>query len=201
MLSKIKPTNFADNRVFFGLEREDAPYNSLYDDASRVWQSEGVIKSSLPAASTRNLKALEAVRQDYVSEKVVENFKFEGGPKKETAALLTKSVSVFFPSGSDKLDPNAKKVVDVFAEVVAQFGNAYVRVEGNTDNQGAREANVTLSKRRADALVEYLTTKHGFDKSRFVTVGNGPDKPTGDNATNEGREQNRRTDFQIIPNN
>jgi NitT/TauT family transport system substrate-binding protein len=201
VLSKIKPTNFADNRVFFGLEREDAPYNSLYDDASRVWQSEGVIKASLPAASTRNLKALEAVRADYAQEKVVENFKFEGGPKKETAALLTKSVSVFFPSGSDKLDPNAKKVVDGFAEVVAQFGNAYVRVEGNTDNQGARDANVALSKRRADALVDYLVSKHGFEKSRFVTVGNGPDKPTGDNATNDGREQNRRTDFQIIPNN
>jgi len=110
-------------------------------------------------------------------------------------------VSVYFPSSSDKLDPNAKKVVDAFTEVVAQFGNAYVRVEGNTDNVGPRDTNLGLSKRRADALVDYITSKHGFDRSRFVTVGNGPDKPIGDNATNDGREQNRRTDFQIIPNN
>ncbi len=44
-------------------------------------------------------------------------------------------------------------------------------------------------------------TRHGFDKGRFVAVGNGPDKPVGDNKTPAGREQNRRTDFQIIPNN
>lgn len=201
VLAKIKPTTFADNRVFFGLEREDAPYVSLFESASRVWQAEGVIKASAPAAPTRWLKALEALGKEHAQEQVVENFKFEGGPKKETAPLLTKSVSVYFPSASDKLDPNAKKVVDGFAQTVAEFGNAYVRVEGNTDNKGAREANVGLSKRRADALIEYLVTRHRFDKGRFVSVGNGPDKPVGDNATEDGREQNRRTDFQIIPNN
>ena len=201
VLSKIKPTTFADNRVFFGMEREDAPFISLFDDASRVWQAEGVIKVSAQAAPTRYMKALEAMSKDFAQEQVVEKFAFTGGPKSETAPLLTKSVSVYFPSSSDKLDPNAKKVVDGFAEVVAQFGNAYVRVEGNTDNVGPRDPNVGLSKRRAEALVDYLVTKHAFDRSRFVSVGNGPDKPIGDNKTDEGRERNRRTDFQIIPNN
>ena len=201
VLSKIKPTTFADNRLFFGLEREDSPYVTLFDDASRVWLAEGVIKAAAPAAPTRYLKGLEAISKDFAAEQVVEKYAFAGGPKQGTVPLLTKSVSVYFPSGSDKLDPNAKKVVDGFAEVVAEFGNAYVRVEGNTDNQGARDSNVALSKRRADALIEYISTKHAFDKARFVSVGNGPDKPVGDNKTEEGREQNRRTDFQIIPNN
>jgi len=201
VLAKIKPTTFADNRLFFGMEREDSAYVSLFDAASRVWQSEGVIKQPAVAAQTRWMKALESVSKEYGQEKVVENFKFAEGPKREAAPLLTKSVSVYFPTGSATLDPNAKRVVDGFAEVVAQFGNAYVRVEGNTDNQGAREANVELSKKRADALIEYLVTKHGFDRKRFVSVGNGPDKAVGDNNTPDGREQNRRTDFQIIPNN
>jgi NitT/TauT family transport system substrate-binding protein len=201
VLAKIKPTTFADNRVFFGMEREDAAFVTLFDDASRVWQAEGVIKTSAMAPATRYLKALEAMSREFAQEQVVEKFAFKGGPKQETAPLLTKSVSVFFPTGVDRLDANAKKVVDGFAEVVAQFGNAYVRVEGNTDNEGDRGANVTLSKRRADALIDYLVTKHGFEKGRFVSVGNGPDKPVGNNATPDGREQNRRTDFQIIPNN
>ena len=201
VLSKIKPTTFADNRVFFGMEREDAPFITLFDDASRVWQTEGVIKAAAPAAPTRNLKALESLSKDFAQEQVVEKFAFTAAPNGDVTPLLTKSVTVYFPSASDKLDPNAKKVVDGFADVVAQFGNAYVRVEGNTDNQGARDANVALSKRRADALVDYLVTKHGFDRGRFIAVGNGPDKPVGDNTTNEGREQNRRTDFQIIANN
>lgn len=201
VLAKIKPTTFADNRAFFGMDREDAPFMTLFDDASRVWQAEGVIKASSPAAPTRWLKALEALGKEHTDEKVEEKFAFAGGPKADTTPLLTKSVSVFFPTGADRLDANAKKVVDGFAEVVAQFGNAYVRVEGNTDNEGDPAANVALSKRRAAAVVEYLATKHGFDKNRFVAVGNGPSKPIGNNATADGREQNRRTDFQIIPNN
>jgi NitT/TauT family transport system substrate-binding protein len=201
VLSKIKPTTFADNRAFFGMDREESAFLTLFDDAARVWKTEGVIKAAAPAAPTRYTKALESVGKEYLQEKVVEKFAFGSGPKSDATPLLTKSVTVYFPSGGDKLDPNAKKVVDVFADVVAQFGNAYVRVEGNTDDQGARPANVTLSKHRADALVDYLVTKHGFDRGRFVAVGNGPDKPLGDNTTPEGREQNRRTDFQIIPNN
>ena len=201
VLAKIKPSTFADNRTFFGMDREDSAFITLFEDASRVWQSEGVIKVSAAAAPTRYLKALESMSREFAQQQVVETFTFAQGPKSEVAPLLTKSVSVFFPSGSDKLDANAKKVVDGFAEVVAQFGNAYVRVEGNTDMDGLRAANLLLSKRRADALVDYLVTKHRFERSRFVAVGNGPDKPTGDNKTLEGREQNRRTDFQIIPNN
>lgn len=200
VLAKIKPTTFADNRGFFGMDREDAPFTTLFDDASRVWLSEGVIKTAALATPTRYLKALEGLSKEYAQEQVVENFKFTG-PKAETVPLLTKSVSVYFATGVDRLDANAKKVVDGFAETVAQFGNAYVRVEGNTDKEGAREPNVALSRRRADALVEHLVSKHGFDRKRFVAVGNGPDKPVGDNNTLAGREQNRRTDFQIIPNN
>jgi NitT/TauT family transport system substrate-binding protein len=201
VLAKIKPTTFADNRAFFGMEREDAAFVTLFDDASRVWLAEGVIKAPAAAAPTRYLKALEGLSKDFADEKVSETFAFASGPKQDATPLLTKSVSVYFPSGMDRLDANAKKVVDGFAEVVAQFGNAYVRVEGNTDSEGDKTANVALSKRRADAVVEYLATKHGFDKKRFVAVGNGPAKPVGDNNTADGREQNRRTDFQIIPNN
>ncbi len=200
VLKKIKPTTFADNREFFGLERERAPYLALFEDASRFWQKEGVIKQAADGAATRWLKPLEALSKEHADEKVKEDFKFGKGPRASTPPLLTKSVSIYFASGVDRLDPNAKKLIDEFADTLAEFGNAYVRVEGNTDNVGAAKSNVALSKRRAVALVDYLTAQHGFDRTRFVAVGNGPDKPVGDNATEEGRDMNRRTDFEIIPN-
>jgi NitT/TauT family transport system substrate-binding protein len=198
-LKKIKPATFADNRAFFGLERENAPYIRLFDDASKFWKKEGVIDAAASAPETRWLKALEMVAKEHVEEKVVENYKFSG-PAKDATPLLTKSVSIYFASGQDKLDPNAKKLIDTFADMAAEFGNAYVRVEGNTDNVGARASNLKLSEKRARSVVDYLTKQHGFDRARFQAVGNGPDKPTGDNATTEGRDMNRRTDFQIIPN-
>lgn len=201
VLGKIKPATFADNRAFLGLDREQCAYASLFDEASRFWQKEGVIKTIAPAAPTRWLKALEAVQKEHAEEKIVENFKFAQGPKADVDPLLTKSVSIYFASGDATLGPNARQIVDGFAEVLGQFGNAYVRVEGNTDNQGARAKNVALSKKRAQALIDYVVAQYNLDRARFVAVGNGPDKPVGDNKTNEGREMNRRTDFAIIPNN
>jgi outer membrane protein OmpA-like peptidoglycan-associated protein len=58
-----------------------------------------------------------------------------------------------------------------------------------------------LSERRAQAVADHLVSAYKFNPARFQVVGNGPDKPIGDNATAEGREKNRRTDFRIIPNN
>ena len=123
-----------------------------------------------------------------------------GAPAQGGPSLLTKSISIYFGSGQSTLDANARKVLDRFAKTLAMFQNAFVQVEGNTDNVGNRTANVTLSKSRAEAVIAYLVERYRFDRSRFVAIGNGPDRPVADNQTNEGREQNRRTDFKLIKN-
>ena len=83
-------------------------------------------------------------------------------------------------------------------DLAATFGSAYMRIAGNTDNVGSREANVRLSRARADAVARFLVSK-GFDRNKFDVVGNGPDKPIASNDTDEGRAKNRRTDFEVIP--
>lgn len=199
-LLKIKPATFADNRDFFGLATEDCAYDRLYLEASRFWKKEGLFKGDAPTpASTKYLGALEQVAAQYKTERVVEDFTFSAPPQKqEGPSLLTKSVSIYFGSGESRLDPNARGVIDGFAQTLAVFQNAYVRVEGNTDNVGKRAANVALSQTRAGAVVAYLVERHRFDRARFVAVGNGPDKAVADNATDEGRALNRRTEFKII---
>jgi outer membrane protein OmpA-like peptidoglycan-associated protein len=83
-------------------------------------------------------------------------------------------------------------------DLAATFGSAYMRIAGNTDNVGGRDANVRLSRARADAVTRYLVTK-GFDRNKFDVVGNGPDRPVASNDTDEGRAKNRRTDFEVVP--
>jgi outer membrane protein OmpA-like peptidoglycan-associated protein/ABC-type amino acid transport substrate-binding protein len=202
VIQKIKPATFADNRAFFGLSVEDAPALRLFAEASRFWQKEGWVKTPVEPNDMRWLKALEVVSKDYAQERVIERFSFKGdaAPQATAEPLISKAVSIYFATGADKLDPNARKVVDTFAETLAVFQNAYVRVEGNTDSVGDRAANVTLSKRRAMAVVDYLVHRHKLEPTRFIAVGNGPDKPVGDNKTEEGRELNRRTEFKIIAN-
>jgi outer membrane protein OmpA-like peptidoglycan-associated protein len=83
-------------------------------------------------------------------------------------------------------------------ELAATFGSAYLRIAGNTDNMGNRDANVRLSQARANAVAQYLMTK-GFERGKFDVVGHGPDKPVASNDSDEGRAKNRRTDFEVIP--
>ncbi len=199
-LSKIKPALFADNRAFFGLETEDCAYDSLFVEASTVWQREGLIKDAVPPADSKWLKALSSVSPQFRDQKIVESFRFLGAPAQQGPSLLTKSVSIYFGSGQSSVDPNARKVLDGFAQTLSVFQNAYVKVEGNTDNVGNRTANVALSKTRAEAVISYLVDRHRFDRSRFIAIGNGPDQPVADNRSPEGRELNRRTDFKIIKN-
>ena len=126
-------------------------------------------------------------------------FDFKAPASRTAAPILTKTVSVYFPTGSASLDENAKAVLDTqVVDLAATFGSAYLRVAGNTDNVGGRDANVRLSRARADAVAQFLVTK-GFDRNKFDVVGNGPDKPVASNDTDDGRAKNRRTDFEVIP--
>ena len=126
-------------------------------------------------------------------------FEFKTPPRPTTAPILTKTVSVYFPSGSSSLDENAKAVLETqVVDLAATFGSAYMRISGNTDNVGSHDANVKLSRGRAEAVVRFLVSK-GFDRNKFEVVGNGPDKPVASNDTDDGRARNRRTDFEVIP--
>ena len=67
-------------------------------------------------------------------------------------------------------------------------------VQGHTDSTGTRESNQKLSERRAQAIVDKLV-ELGIDASRLTAVGKGQYSPIADNATEEGRAQNRRVVF------
>ncbi len=73
-----------------------------------------------------------------------------------------------------------------------------VRVEGHTDTRGSRDYNVRLSQQRAEAVVEFLTTRGGVDSARLEARGFGPDQPVVTDAqTPEQHAENRRVEFKI----
>lgn len=65
-------------------------------------------------------------------------------------------------------------------------------IDGYTDNVGDPQYNVKLSKRRDDAVADYLRSKGVKMSDRFMTQGFGEEHPIADNKTEEGRAQNRR---------
>lgn len=70
-------------------------------------------------------------------------------------------------------------------------------IEGHTDNRGSDELNEKLSADRAKAVLDYLVSKGGIEASRLASAGFGPQRPIADNATNDGRQRNRRVEFII----
>ena len=92
---------------------------------------------------------------------------------------------------SDSLLTEVAKVITDHPEV------KYVEVAGYTDNVGNAAYNKTLSQKRAQAVVTWLTS-HGIDKGRMGGIGKGKDDPIDTNGTPEGRANNRRVEFHIL---
>ena len=121
--------------------------------------------------------------------------------EKTSEAISTKQVSINFPSGKTEIDENMKTIIDLqFLDIAKSFANSRIRIEGNTDNTGSRATNLSISRKRAQSVANYLIKEHSFDKNRFIIVGNGPDKPVASNSTSVGKSKNRRTDFELVKN-
>jgi len=72
-----------------------------------------------------------------------------------------------------------------------------MQVEGHTDTSGAAGHNKELSQKRAESVRAFLI-KQGVAAKRLVAKGFGPDRPVADNSTDEGKEKNRRVEFNIV---
>ena len=105
---------------------------------------------------------------------------------------------VEFDTGKATIRPESDGLMQAIADVLQAHPEIErVAVDGHTDNKGGAALNRNLSKRRAAAVVQWLVD-HGVDASRLESRGFGPDKPRESNDTEEGRQNNRRVEFQIL---
>jgi OOP family OmpA-OmpF porin len=101
-----------------------------------------------------------------------------------------------FDTDKATIKPEFEGVLDAGVEALKENAGVRVQVAGYTDSTGTDEYNQGLSERRANAVLDYLSS-HGIDASRLSAVGNGETNPVGDNATADGRAQNRRVELNI----
>lgn len=103
--------------------------------------------------------------------------------------------NIFFASGSNVLLPKSFEALDEVSKLLT--GNNFtIIIQGHTDNSGSPIKNNLLSEKRANAVLKYLKDK-GIEAGRMKAIGFGQDKPVVDNATSEGRSQNRRVEINI----
>jgi len=206
-INNVRLTTHGDNLDFFGLNTD---YNSvtaeeLYNKTKKKYVALGkdFAEAANSAPSWRIVSNPTAVRGTDLSGKshASETIKFKKITKEqETApAIATKAASISFRTGEFQLDDNAKRIIDLeFADIAKTFAGARIRIEGNTDKTGNYASNVVLSKKRAQAVADYLRTTYKMDSNRFIVVGNGPDKPVCNDDSAACLSRNRRTDFELV---
>jgi outer membrane protein OmpA-like peptidoglycan-associated protein len=104
---------------------------------------------------------------------------------------------VNFATGSSELTDTAQAILDDVAQTLLANPDIRVEVGGHTDITGSRAVNTRLSQARAESVMAYLVSK-GVDAPRLTARGYGPDDPVADNATREGRAQNRRVELKRL---
>ncbi len=98
---------------------------------------------------------------------------------------------VVFESGAAVVKPESRQQLQNLVKIMKAYGGMKVKIGGYTDNTGDSLTNVNLSQARANAVWEELKTM-GVTKQVTAAEGYGPKHPVADNATPEGRQQNRR---------
>jgi OmpA-OmpF porin, OOP family len=102
---------------------------------------------------------------------------------------------IYFDTASAKLKPESANAVGQIARLLKEDPGLTVYVVGHTDTVGNVDANLKLSRERAESVTASLIGDHGIAAARLRSFGNGPFAPVASNATDDGRARNRRVEL------
>jgi outer membrane protein OmpA-like peptidoglycan-associated protein len=165
----------------------------------QLWETElrvGVAEADRSAAESVLTKkqerdaAITAIRTSFTAEEG-EVLLTSGGD------VVMQVYGISFGVGSASLSAGQDDLVNMIVAAIQLFPTAEVSVEGHTDDTGGHDANLRLSRRRAETVARILEQKLGRGEESIATEGFGPDKPIALNSTAEGRAMNRRIDVVI----
>ncbi len=112
---------------------------------------------------------------------------------------ITFDSGILFDVDKATLKQNSKDELAELAVILNKYGDTNILIEGHTDSTGSEEYNLSLSKRRAEAVANWLSIQK-VDPTRFTIMGYGMVQPIAPNETAEGRALNRRVDVGIMAN-
>ena len=122
----------------------------------------------------------------------------EGGAVAVTGGEIRTLRPVYFDFNKATISPEAKEVIDQVIDVINRTPwIRRVRIGGNADSLGPSEFNKLISRRRAEAVIDYMR-KHGVRSDvELVPIAYGANRPVASNLTAKGRAQNRRATFVV----
>lgn len=120
-------------------------------------------------------------------------------PRQMTVYRKFRFPDVAYEFGKWDISADGKRYMAEIAEHIRDDKKwVFLRVDGHTDNVGSASYNMDLSLKRAIAVASYLVAVEGIDPARIFIKGMGKSAPIADNATSEGRSQNRRSEILFL---
>jgi len=112
---------------------------------------------------------------------------------------ITFDSGILFDVDRALLQDEAKANLEELAGILNKYEDTVILIEGHTDATGSEEYNLDLSKKRAQAVANHLSTS-GVLSTRFTLMGYGESQPIASNETADGRQENRRVEVAIMAN-
>lgn len=192
--------NLADARQYYGLGSDGiSRYKAVYDQVSRY------LKELNPAGFNQNVKRIipyeEAVNLSFLKNiaNIDEGTAYAADYKEKAKTLLASGQwQINFNTGRATLRPEATDILNQIYNLLIQAEDSKIEIVGHTDNVGNVEANIALSRARAEAVKTFLMQK-GIPGNRFQRLdGKGSEEPVADNDTESGRAKNRRVELTLL---
>ncbi|MBP0903916.1 OmpA family protein [Mariniflexile gromovii] len=108
------------------------------------------------------------------------------------------TTKILFDSGSDKIKNESFSYLDKIGNVLKGDTSIKLKIIGHTDSDGDTKANLGLSQKRAASVKKYLLEHFKIAEASIQTDGKGESEPIANNATSEGKAQNRRVEFKKL---
>ena len=179
----------------------------LIDSRTRIGELEQEIRdlderlggaSQERVALVQRLEAEARIREQFATIETMFT-RDEARVSREGNSLIVRLVGLTFQSGQAEVNARYRGLLDKVRQAADVFPRSQIVIEGHTDAYGSDEANLALSRRRAEAVGAYLTSDLGVPPVRISAVGYGETQPIANNDTQQGRERNRRIDVLIEP--
>ncbi len=188
-----KVFNYADGMQYFGMTDGVNRYKSVYNSVGGYLtelnpfgfnENVGKVVSYEDAVNLvyfKNINDIESTSADKADY-----------TKQSTEVMASGEWKINFGSGSASVQNNSMKDLEKIYNLLIQAENSKLTIVGHTDNAGNANANLDLSKNRAQAVVNYLKNK-GIPENRFQMIdGKGQNEPVSDNNSDAGKAKNRR---------
>ena len=181
-------------------QKTDNNAKAIQDVDSRATEGINAAQSKADEASQQATKAGDAAQtaqltaQKGIDQANAVDQKVENADNFQTV----KTATVLFGFNKSTLTDDDMAQLDQLASSVQSMKHYVIQVQGYTDATGSKAYNLELSHRRADAVVRYLTEKHGIPLVKISLLGYGEDAPVAPNKTRDGRKENRRVDIKIM---